>query len=189
MLPLWNSSSAYVRSLPRGSCRRLHVLLLQGFQLQQSAGGTSCARTGLCKCLQGRSKRLSEGCLRSTCTDGRPAHKHAQQRTVQQYMHLCQTWLCSMGDIVPIRSSHACAAAAQAPPLPTFARSAAPTPVGSGCQVANCVACRGAPTNCYLCKPVSPRRRSQLPSVTLGSDRLTAVLLRDLAALCSALAM
>ena len=32
-----------------------------------------------------------------------------------------------------------------------------PTPaptVGTGCQVANCAACRGAPTNCYLCKPV-----------------------------------
>ena len=34
-----------------------------------------------------------------------------------------------------------------------------PTPVptvGTGCQVANCAACRGAPTNCYLCKSVRP---------------------------------
>ena len=39
---------------------------------------------------------------------------------------------------------------------PTAAPSLAPTPVGSGCQVANCAACRGAPTNCYLCNSVRP---------------------------------
>ena len=44
---------------------------------------------------------------------------------------------------------------------PTPAPTPAPTPIGSGCRVANCVACRGAPTNCYLCKPVGPRRCSQ----------------------------
>ncbi len=39
---------------------------------------------------------------------------------------------------------------------PTAAPSAAPTPVGSGCHVANCAGCRGAPTNCYLCNSVRP---------------------------------
>ena len=39
-------------------------------------------------------------------------------------------------------------------PAPTFA------PRGTGCQVANCAACRGAPTNCYLCNSVSTRAGS-----------------------------
>jgi hypothetical protein len=42
---------------------------------------------------------------------------------------------------------------------PTPAPSPVPTPSNTGCQVANCAACRGAPTNCYLCKPVRSWRR------------------------------
>jgi hypothetical protein len=152
--------------LPCGPCRRRRMVLLQGFQVQQLASGTICTRTGPCKHPTGKLRPLRQVACAGRCNEASScaqAHAAAKRAAVHAALSCAGLQPASVTLTSPLR---AFAAVAQAPPSPTFARSAAPTPAGSGCQVANCVGCRGAPTNCYLCKPVSPCR---CPSSKHGS--------------------
>ena len=127
-----------------------------------------------------RLSTFSWSCLRSVCNHASPcleARSAAERAAVHvallhaalQHVSITPTTplpafaATAHVSITPTMPLPAFAATAVAPPAPVVSRSSGPTPpVGTGCQVANCVGCRGAPTNCYLCKPVSPRRCPQL---------------------------